>query len=686
MNRKWVVFFFLCLLYIVVAAPIAAAPRAFTLDDVYKIKPVREPQISPDGKWVAYVVSVPSLEKNRANADIWLVPSGGGEARQLTTSDKRDDTPRWSPDGKQLAFISTRGGDPQIYLLDIAGGEARPLTSIHGGADGEVWSPDGKWLAFSASIYPECYSTDYKKLDDCNKKKDEEHEKNPVKARVITRLLYRHWNAYTDDKRSHLFIVPAVGGDPINMTPGDYETPTFAVGGGGDYAFSPDSRELAYVSNHEKNEESSTNSDIFVVPIGGDPSKEAVKISTSPGADTSPVYSPDGRYMAWKTQARNGYESDLIRLALYNRQTKAIKIISDQWDDWIEQVLWAPDSKSVFFTTDYHGNVPLMSVSVNGGPVKTVLSETGWHEGVDVSSDGKCVVMAWRDVAHPAEIFRADADGKNFHPLTHVNDALLVEWGLNNAEEHWVTSKDGAKIQLFIVKPFQFEATKTYPTVLIIHGGPQQMFGNAFRAEYQIYAQAGFVAAFSNPRGSPGYGQKFVEEISGDYSGKVYDDLMKVADYLETLPYVDKSRIGATGGSFGGFMVNWIEGHTDRFKALISHAGPSDQISFFGTTEELWFPTWDLKGTPWTNWDHYVQMSPVKYAPNFKTPLLITHGEMDYRVLIGQGEEMFTALQKMGVESKFIRIPDEGHWILKPQNSKFWYEQQLDWMKQHLMK
>ncbi|MBZ5534875.1 MAG: S9 family peptidase [Acidobacteriia bacterium] len=686
MKRKWVVFFFLCLLYISVAAPIVAAPRAFTIDDVYKIRPVREPQISPDGKWVAYVVSVPSLEKNRGNTDVWLTPSGGGEARQLTTSEKRDDTPRWSPDGKQLAFISTRGGDPQIYLLDIAGGEARPLTSIHGGADGEVWSPNGKWLAFTASIYPECYSADYKKLDDCNKKKDEEREKNPVKARVVTRLLYRHWNAYADDKRSHVFIVPAAGGEPIDMTPGDYETPTFAVGGGGDFAFSPDSKELAYVSNHEKNEESSTNSDIFVVPVGGDPSKEAVKISTSPGADTSPVYSPDGRYIAWKTQARDGYESDLIRLALYDRQAKAVKIISDQWDDWIEQILWAPDSKSVFFTTDYHGNVLVMSVTVNGGPVKTVLSETGWHEGVDVSYDGKFVVTSWRDVSHPAEIFRADADGKNFRPLTHVNDALVAEWGLNNAEEHWVTSKDGAKIQLFVVKPFQFEANRKYPTVLIIHGGPQQMFGNAFRAEYQIYAQAGFVTAFSNPRGSPGYGQKFVEEISGDYSGKVYDDLMKVTDYLETLPYVDKGLMGATGGSFGGFMVDWIEGHTDRFKALIAHAGPSDQLSFFGTTEELWFPTWDLKGTPWTNWDHYVQMSPVKYAPNFKTPILITHGEMDYRVLIGQGEEMFTALQKMGVESKFIRFPDEGHWILKPQNSKFWYEQQLGWMKQHLMK
>jgi dipeptidyl aminopeptidase/acylaminoacyl peptidase len=686
MKGKRTVFFLLSSLYIFVALPVVAAPRPFTIDDIYKIKAVRDPQISPDGKWVAYVVSVPSLEKNRANTDIWLVPSRGGEARQLTTSDKRDDTPRWSPDGKQLAFISTRGGEPQIYLLDIAGGEARPLTSIHGGADGEVWSPDGKWLAFSASIYPECYSTDYKKLDDCNKKKDEAREKNPVKARVITRLLYRHWNAYADDKRSHVFLVPAAGGDPIDMTPGDFETPTFSVGGGGDFIFSRDSRELAYVSNHEKNEESSTNSDIFVVPIGGDPAKDAVKISTSPGADTSPVYSPDGRYLAWKTQARNGYESDLIRLALYDRQTKAIKIISDQWDDWIDQILWAPDSKSVFFTTEYHGNVPLMSVSVNGGPVKTVLSETGWHEGVDVSPDGKFVVMSWRDVAHPAEIFRADADGKDLHPLTHVNDTLLAEWGLNNAEEHWVTSKDGAKIQLFVVKPFQFETTKKYPTVLIIHGGPQQMFGNAFRPEYQMYAQAGFVVAFSNPRGSPGYGQKFVEEISGDYSGKVYDDLMKVTDYLETLSCVDKSRMGATGGSFGGFMVDWIEGHTDRFKALISHAGPSDQISFFGNTEELWFPTWDLKGTPWTNWDHYVQMSPVKYAPNFKTPILLTHGEIDYRVPIGQSEEMFTALQKMGVESKFIRIPDEGHWILKPQNSKFWYEQQLDWMKQHLIK
>lgn len=686
MKRVLIRFFTVIGVCVLLAGAAMAAPRPFTIEDIYKIKSVREPQISPDGKWIAYVISVASPEKNRANSDIWLVSSDGSRQRQITTSDKRDDSPRWSPDGKQIAFISSRGGDPQIYLIDLAGGEAQPLTSIHGGANGAIWSPDGKWLAFTASVYPECYSTDYKKFNDCNKKKDDERGKNPVKARVITRLLYRHWNSYADGKRSHIFIVAAAGGDPIDMTPGDYESPTFAVGGGGHYAFSPDSKELAYVSNHEKDEESSTNSDIFVAPLGGDPAKDAVKISTSPGADSMPAYSPNGRYLAWKTQARKGYESDLFQLALYDRQTRKIKIISDQWDNWIDDIFWAPDSHSVYFTTEYRGNVPLMNVSVESGFVKTIVGGEGWNEGVDLSPDGKFFVLTRRDVAHPAEIYRLEADGTNLHALTHVNDALLSEFALNNTEEYWVTSKDGAKVQLFIVKPNNFDATKKYPTVLIIHGGPQQMFGNAFRAEYQIYSQAGFVVAFSNPRGSPGYGQKFVEEISGDYGGKVYDDLMKVADSLETLPYVDRNRVGASGGSFGGFMVNWIEGHTDRFKALISHAGPSDQVSFFGETEELWFPIWDLKGTPWTNWNDYVEMSPLKYAPNFKTPMLLTHGELDYRVLIGQSEEMFTALQKRGVESKFIRIPDEGHWILKPQNSKFWYEQQLDWMKQHLMK
>jgi dipeptidyl aminopeptidase/acylaminoacyl peptidase len=686
MKRAFLVFMVLCCFLLGVSTTCVAGPRPFTIEDIYKIKGVRDAQISPDGKSVAFVVSVPSLEKNRANSDIWLMSSDGQDLRQLTTSDKRDDTPRWSPEGRQLAFISSRGGEPQIYTIDIAGGEARPLTSIHGGADGVIWSPDGKRLAFTAAVYPGCYSTDYRKFNACNQQKDEEREKNPVKARVITRLLYRHWNAYVDDKRSHIFVISAAGGDPIDMTPGDYDSPTFAVGGGGDYAFAPDSKELAWVSNHDKNEESSTNSDIFTVPIGGDSAKDTVKISTSRGSDTSPAYSPDGRFIAWKTQARSGYESDLFRLVLYDRQSKSSRIISDQWDKWIEQFLWAQDSKSIYFTTDNRGNQPLMSVSVNGGPVNTILGGKGWNEGVDVSPDGKFFVFSWRDAAHVAELYRADADGKNMLPLTHVNDTLLHEFALNNTEEHWVTAQDGAKIHLFVIKPSPFDATRKYPTILVIHGGPQQMFGNAFRAEFQIYPQSGFVLAYSNPRGSPGYGQKFVEEISGDYSGKVYDDLMKVTDYLETLPYVDKNRMGATGGSFGGFMTNWIEGHTDRFKALISHAGPSDQISFFGETEELWFPTWDLKGTPWTNWNHYVDMSPVKYAPNFKTPMLITHGELDYRVLIGQGEEMFTALQTMGVESKFIRIPDEGHWILKPQNSKFWYQQQLDWMKQHLMK
>ncbi|HJQ35332.1 MAG TPA: S9 family peptidase [Pyrinomonadaceae bacterium] len=663
----------------------AQSPRAqFTVQEMLKIQRVADPQLSPDGKWVAYQVTVPDVPANRNRTQIYLIPATGGEPKQLTTGASSSSGARWSPDGSRLAF--TTGG--QVWTMRPDGTDRKQVTNISTGAADPVWSPDGRLIAFASDVYPDC------KDDACNKQRDEEAEKNPVKAHVADRLLYRHWTDWKGGKRTHVFVVSADGGAARDVTPGDWDAPPFNLGDPVDYAFSPDSKELAFARNTDQIEAASTNADIFVVAVAGG---EAQRITgDNKGADRTPRYSPDGRYIAYRSQATAGFESDRWRLMLYDRQTKRTREVLPKYDAYVDDFTFAPDGNSVYFVSGERGEDPVFNASLADGSVRKLIG--GYNGDVQVSKDSRLLVFTRSTAAAPTEIYTARLDGivplggasNQAAPLTHTNDAFMQQFGLRPAEELTWEGAAGAKVAGWLFRPPDFDQTKKYPLVVLIHGGPQGAWANSwgYRWNPQIYAARGYVVFMPNPRGSTGFGQQFTNEISGDWGGKAYTDIMNGVALVAAMPYVDKNNVAAAGASYGGYMVDWILGHNDdprvKFKTLVSHAGVFNLGSMYGATEELWFPEWEFKGTPWDAPELYEKWSPHRFAKNFKTPTLVTGGELDFRVPVDQDLQLFTYLQRQGVESKLVIFPDEGHWILKPANSLFWYTTVLDWLDSHL--
>ena len=675
-HARRVVFSLLGMAFLLLAgAGAVQGARPLTFDDLIFFGRVSDPQISGDGQWVAYVVDQYDKATNGRRSSIWLGSLETGENRELTRSGKRDTRPRWSPDGKTLAFLSNRERGWQIWTIRLDGGEATPLTHLPVPVIGFRWSPDGSWLAFTAEVYPDCKSLQ------CTKERDEENEKSLVKARLYDRLLYRHWVAWSEGKHSHVFLIPAEGGEARDLTPGGWSVPPH-LGGSHEYDFSPDSRELAFARNVDTNAAWSTNSDVWVVPVAGG---EAKRITDNPAWDGSPHYSPDGRWIAYAAMARAGFESDRRRLVLYERTTGNKKELLSAFNYSVRQFVWAPDSRSLYFTAVVDAESPIFQVSLSDGDVRAVVEETN-NANLGISPDGATLVFTRQAMNRPAEVFRASTRTGKSTQVSHINDEQLAELEMNPGESFTVEGAEGATVQSWLLKPPGFNPAKKYPVLVLIHGGPQGawMDGFHYRWNAELFAAPGYVVVMPNPRGSPGWGQRFVDEISGDWGGKVYVDIMKVVDHVETLPFVDKTRICAGGGSYGGYMADWILGHTDRFRCLFSHSGVYNLTSEYGATEELWFPEWEFRGTPWTNKEMYEQWSPHNYAAHFKTPTLVIHGALDYRVPLEQSLELFTALQRQGVPSKFLYYPDEGHWIMKPQNAELWNQTVHEWLAEYL--
>jgi len=662
----------------------AQAPekRAITFRDLAAMHRVSGPQISPDGNWIAYEVGIADLQANRIVRNISLIAAKGGEPRQLTQGGS-DMRPRWSPDGRRILFLSAREGTPQVYSVSVEGGDATQVTSLSTGADNQLWSPDGKWIAFVSSVYPDC------KDDACNAARDAEAAKNPAKARIYERLLYRHWDTWWDGKRSHLFAMPAGGGAARDLTPGaDYDVPPFNLEEPEAIAFSPDSKELCFTANTDKDEATSTNGDLFIVPAGGGTPPK--RITTNPANDWGPAYSPDGQWIAYRAQMQPGHESDRWRLMLYDRKNNKHINLTEQFDASAGAFSWSEDSKGIYFQTEEKGEMPIYRTSLEQGKqVKAVVS-SGYNAEFDVSKDARMFALARTSFAMPSEIFAANADGADLRQITHENSALLAQLELPAAETFWFAGAGGTKVEAFLVRPPHFDAAKKYPLLVIIHGGPQQMWSDAwsYRWNPEVMAAPGYVALMINFRGSPGYGQEFQDEVSRDWGGKPYEDIMKGVDAaLEKFPFIDGTRIAAAGGSYGGYMVGWLATHTDRFKCLISHAGSWDQVSAYGSTEELWFMDWEFAGPPWSHPQLYKKWSAHEFAGElgkYKTPTLVIAGEQDYRVPYTQALEFFTALQRQGVPSKLVLFPNEGHWILKPADSELWYKEFHGWLAKYL--
>jgi len=658
-------YFFLVTIFLLVSFSAQAQKRAFTIEDFYRVKSISDVHVSPDSKSVIYALATFDLPRAKRFTHIWMMDLDGRNARQLTSGDKSESSPAFSPDGKWISFISSKDGSPNIYLLPSAGGEANKLTNISTGVSDPLWSPDGKWIAFSSDVYPECAD------DACNKKTAETWSKGPIKAHTAESLLYRHWTEWKDGTRTHVFLASAATGEARDVTPGDFDAPPFQLGGPLQYAFSPDGKEMVFVSNHDRQPASSTNNDLWLISLSDPKAKPRNITAANPAYDGSPKYSPDGKYIAYRMQKQPSYESDLFRLALYDRGTGASTVLTESFRNWIEDFQWSDDSKSVLFSGPLEGQVPVHRVDIASRSITQVLADKDIFEWMIIAG-GKRMLYTRSSVGEPVEIFSADLNnGRAATPvrLSHVNDAVASEVDIRPAEMMWVDGAGGEKVQVFIVKPHGFDPNKKYPLILNVHGGPQSQWADAFRGDWQVYPGSGYVVAFANPHGSVGRGQDYTAQISGDWAGAVFEDLMKVTDAVEKLPYVDRNRMGAMGWSYGGYMMMWFEGHTDRFKAIASMMGLYDLRSFFGATEESWFPEWDLKGQPW-NSELYEKWSPSNGVKNFKTPTLVISGERDYRVPYTQSLQFFTALKKMNVPSKLLIYSNAGHW-------PSWYEMAL---------
>jgi len=702
--------FLVLMLVVSSAAPLFGQKHPFTFEDMMALKRVGEPEVSPDGKWVIFSVVDVDLAANKKTPHVWIVPTAGGQEREIVSAQDAD-RPRWAPDGKRFAFISTKEGGSQVWIADFDGATGtvtgvHKLTSIATEADGELWSPDGKNILFVSNVYPECVGSPAE-TEACNAKNLEEAEKSKVKALIFTRLLYRHWNAYKEGKRNHLLVVSVEGGPSRDLTPGDYDAPEFSLGGQDDYAFSPDGQEVCYTSNHDKVEATSTNNDLWIVSVNGGEAKNIT--ADNPASDSTPLYSPDGKYIAYRAQFQPGYESDRFRLMLYDRKTGQKKNLTESFDRWVGTIAWAPDSNGLYLNAEDKGEAPVYHLNIGDTQPKEVVR--GYNDDLTVASDGITLLFTRMSIREPNEIFATDVrdfsgksvpamqgggvsggsslSGRTGLQLTHLNGSVFSQVAMSPLGPFWFTGAHNDKVEGFLLKPPTFDPSKKYPVKFLVHGGPQGAWGDdwSYRWNPELFAANGYVVVMINFHGSTGYGQKFIDSINGDWGGAPFEDLMKGLDYAEQqYPFIDKDRECAMGASFGGYMTNWILGHSNRFKCIVTHDGTFNNESDWGTTEELWFEEWEFKGPPYNNRELYRKWSPHLSALNFKTPTLVIHGQLDYRLDVSEGFQLYTTLQRLKVPSKMLYFPDEGHWVLKPQNSQLWYKTVNEWVDQWVKK
>jgi len=649
-----------------------------TIDDLWAMKRVGSFDISPDGKTIAFDQTNYSFETNKGNTDIYLIDADGNNLRPFKNSDANESSPKFSPDSR-LSF--QRGG--QLWIADIDGSNEKQLTDIYTGASGIVWANDGSKFIFTSSVWTEC------ETQDCNKQKDEERANRGYDAEIFDELLFRHWNDWRGPKRSHLFLMDLQKNEYFDLTLGiDTDIPTLALGSSQDYAISPDGKEAAFVMNATGKQAINTNNDIFIVSLENlqqGKAPEIKKISVSEGNDNQPVYSPDGKYIAFRSMARAGFEADKQTLVLYDRKTGKLNDISEHIDLSVGKIVWANDSKSIFFDAANTIYNSIYRIGIASKELKLVY-EPHSNANISLSHNGSKLFFKQQRNNLPHEIFSNDTDGNNIQQITFVNKEVLSSLEFGEMETFWSEGAEGAQVQSILIKPPFFDPNKKYPMIFLVHGGPQGNWSDDFhfRWNMQMFASPGYIVVAPNPRGSTGYGQKFTDEISQDWGGKVYVDLMNAYDYaVDNFDFIDSENTFAAGASYGGYMISWIAGHTDRFNALVCHAGVYNLESMWGSTEELWFPEWEFGGTPWQNRALYQKWSPHMYAENFKTPTLVVHGAYDFRVPEAQAFEFFTTLQRLEVESKFLYFPDETHFVAKPRNARLWWNTLYDWFENY---
>ena len=670
------------------ATPSLAAqqPRVISFEDFSAVRAVSDPQLSPDGRSLLYAVRTTDIAANRRTTKTSLVSVSGGAPRAFPDDKTAAAEARWSPDGQHVAYVA--GG--QLWVSDAAGANARQLTSLSGGASGPVWAGSGDRIAFVSSVYPACRD------DACNASRQKTASDSKVKAHTADELLFRHWNAWDDGTRSHPFVVKPDGSELRDLIPGaGYDVPPGPFGGSEGYAFSPDGHELAFTAKDQGRAAAwATDINVYVVPTAA--GAATVITASNKGADQNPVYSPDGKWILYASQARAGVESDRFRLMAYDRAARTAHELLAGWDRWAEGYLVAPDSRSVLVVAGDRGRDKLFRATLDAaGHAGRPVIVAGEHNnpGPSLAQGGRTIAWVRDATERPAEVWMATLGtngAENAHAVTHENDALVAQLTLHSAEDFWFRGAGGDSVHGFVVKPPQFAAGRKFPVLLLVHGGPQGAWLDSWGSRWapQMFAAGGYGLVFINPRGSTGYGQRFVDGVSKDWGGKSYTDLMTGLDAaLAANPWLDSTRMAAAGGSYGGYMVNWMNGHTNRFKAIVSHAGVFNLEAMSGATEEQWFTDAEFGG-PWfkpgTMAEQYRKFSPHLFAQNMRTPTLVVGGELDYRVPYTEGLSLFTALQRQNVGSRLLVFPDEGHWVLKPQNSQLWWKEVHGWLGSHL--
>lgn len=654
-----------------------AFARTITFDDLYAIPSAGSYEISPNNLQIVYVLSTNNLNKNSIERHLWLMNSDGTDVHQLTFGPTGEWHPIWSSDGRSIFFLSDRKTNSQIWQLPFSGGEARQVTSLSTGVSDFVLSPRGNRLVLVSEVFPEC------KNDSCNRARSEESKKEAVQAKVYDELLFRHYRSWDDDKVSRLFIVNIADGVERPLLMNTEDVPTSVLGGTRDFAISPDGAEIVYAKNTDSQPAVRPNNDLFLLNENG----QTVHLTNSPGLESTPRFSPNGRYLAYEGTARPGYETDKRDIILYNLTEKMSTNLTEGIDLSIGSFTWDEQSKYIYLSALDRGYSKVYRINISTKKPELLLGDAVYGDP-NVSPDGSFLIASRTTTTEPTEIYRFDVKSRRLKRLTHVTDAAIAGVDMKRSDEFWYVGALDDSIHGFLTLPPDFDHTKKYPLILLIHGGPQYCWlgdFNYYGWNRQLVAAQGYVVAQINPHGSAGYGQKFQDYVSGNWGKGDYEDLMKGVDYLlATFPFIDSSRMAALGRSYGGFMTNWICGHTDRFRCLVTIDGTFNHVSDYGSTDELWFPEWESKGTPWTNREEYIRSSPSTYVTAFKTPTMVIHGQFDYRVDLSEGLQMFTTLRRLGVPARLIYLPDEGHYAGKLRNLRFTYEKQFEWLARWL--
>jgi dipeptidyl aminopeptidase/acylaminoacyl peptidase len=676
-----ILFFILSLLLFAYGTGVAVPPEEthpFSVHDMLAMDRISDPQVSPDGKWIVFSLRKTDLDANRGRTDLWLVGVNGEGLRRLTSHPASDFNPRWSRTGKHLWFLSTRSGSSQVWRIRVDGGEAEQMTDLSLDVGNLLVSPNGETIAFTMEVFPEksCPQSTKEKLDEIQKQK--------TSGMLFDRIFIRHWDTWKDGRRSHLFVWHCQEKKLVKLMRGmDADTPSKPFGGPEEITYTPDGNGLIFTARDVGREEPwSTDFDLYYVPIDGSETPTCLT-EKNEAWDTGPAFSPDGKNLAYLAMARPDYESDRFRIVLLSWPDGKERTLTEGWDRSPGSICWSADGKTIYTTAANLGQHSLFAVDVKTGRVRDVVKD-GSVGGVGVA--GKRIAFGMDNLKSPVELYSVKPDGQDVQRITKINAGKVAAARMGDYEQFTFGGWNDEEVYCYVVKPVDFDPGKKYPVAFLIHGGPQGSFGNHFHYRWnpQAYAGSGYAAVMVDFHGSVGYGQTFCDAIRGDWGGKPFVDLQKgLAATLKRYSWMDGDRVAALGASFGGFMINWIAGNwPDRFRCFVNHDGNLDERMAYFDTEELWFPEWDHLGTPWTNPEGYEKHNPVNFVENWKTPMLVIHGGLDFRVVDTQGISTFNTLQRLGIPSKLLYFPDENHWVLKPHNSIQWHETVIGWLNE----